>query len=150
MATRIHFEAELTREGLAEVRDDIERLLQSDALSDADARIEWRLPTEAAKRIDQLWPRLGENLRSLLRTGAMDFDDGEEFTLEDLASKLDVASATVKSWHRNLSRSVKRVDREFGEERPVLEGEWSNSDWRMHYRMPPEVRRAIRNKLQTR
>jgi hypothetical protein len=141
MATTIHFETELTREGLEAVRADIERLLSGIGGDGAD--VEWRLPTLAQQRVDQLWPRLGDHLRSLLTASAREFDDAASFTLEDLADKLAVDLKTLKSWHRNLSRSIKRVDRELGSEPPILPGEWSDTEWRMRYRMLPEVRRAI-------
>lgn len=145
MATRIQFDAELTRESLEAVREDIDRLLAGTELPGTD--MQWRIPTVAERQVDQLWPRLGDHLQRLIKVSATDFEDAESFTFEDLAGKLDEEIETVKSWHRNLSRSLKRVEREVGPGLPVLDGSWSDADGRMHYRMPAEMRRAVLAKI---
>ncbi len=56
--------------------------------------------------LDDLWPRLGQSLRNLMRAAA-GFD--QPYTTQDLAKALGSDIRTAKSWRANLGRSLNAV-----------------------------------------
>jgi len=92
-----------------------------------------------------LWDRIGLNSRRFLATAAH-WPAGQEFTFQDLAGEAGESVAQVKSWHRNLRRSMRHVDSARPE--PVLLNKrWA--DDRNHYWLSQEVHLAIREQHPT-
>jgi hypothetical protein len=64
----------------------------------------------ADEKVAEVWGRVGENPRRFLTVTAQTWPDGEEFTMEQAAAVLNVPAKTVRSWHRNLGRTLRQVD----------------------------------------
>jgi hypothetical protein len=95
-------------------------------------------------KVEAVLTRIGDNPRRLLRAAAYDWEDGEEFTLDELAAALGEPAATVRSWNRNLGRTLKQVD-ELHAEPELLPKRWDGQQNR--YRLEPDVRAALRELL---
>jgi hypothetical protein len=150
MAIKIQIEGELTRDGLLRLRQEIDALLES--IGDGPRPVHGpALPPSAAaddeqelayRKVGALWERLGLKTRTFLSTCSLR-PAGQEFTFEDLAAELNESVATVKSWHRNLSRSLRRVEEVYGGQPPLLQRRWG--DDKNYYSLSPEVRQAIQD-----
>jgi hypothetical protein len=92
--------------------------------------------------LDDLWPRVGQNLRKLLKAAAA---FTEPYSTQQLADALGSDVATTKSWRANLGRSLNAVYKsvpsapKFFEEHPQPGGGWLYS---IHpvYRQPIAAR----------
>jgi hypothetical protein len=71
---------------------------------------------------------------------AAEWPEGDEFTMADVARTMDQNEKTVRSWQRNLGRTLRQVDMTLPEPR-LLESRWDGQ--RNNYRVLPEVRDAI-------
>jgi transposase-like protein len=136
---RVTIEVDLSPEGLLQARDAIDRLLAEQERPASVSTGHIRLG-QAQRKVDEVWSRVGGKTRELLSAAASNWEEGEEFTMEDVALALDVPPQTVRSWRRNLGRTLRRVD-EAMPEPPVLVSR-SNGPKNL-YRLPPEVRQAI-------
>jgi hypothetical protein len=135
----------MDRAGLLQLRAEIDRLLEtleprSGEAEDGETSEAEDLQELADRKVSALWERLGLNSRTFLSTCARR-PAGGEFTLQDLADELGQPVASVRSWHRNLSRSLRRVEQRHP--RPaLLQQRWVED--RYHYWLSPEVQLAIR------
>lgn len=137
---KIQIEADYSRPSLERARAEIERLLES--LPSADPVHEQaEADRQAGAKVDALWRRLGINTRTFLSTAAQ-FPEGTWFSFPEIAERAGKPLETIKSWHRNMSRSLKQVEAELGAEPPILEQRWNGE--RNEYSFPPAVRLAIR------
>jgi hypothetical protein len=140
-APKVTIEAELTRDGLLRLRDAIDLLLGNLGDDDnanpvfADLRLK-----QADRKVGEVWGRVGGNTKRFLATAAVNWPDGGEFTMEDVAKALDVSPKTVRSWHRNLGRTLRQVDEQYPSPR-LLQNRTDGA--RNLYHFPPEIRRAI-------
>lgn len=152
MPVTLRFEAGFDRESLMQLRDEIDRLMstlppeptsrreQPEAQSTSPAKppnaqdLAWR-------KVGALWERLGINTRTFLST-CVSWPAGAEFTFEDVAERLGADVKTVRSWHRNLSRSLRGVERQYGPEPPLFHQRWVED--RNRYSLSPEVHLAIK------
>ena len=122
MNSRIHIEAELSRKGLLELREQIDALLGDNGGPANPFTVKVR-QREADSKIQSLWARVGDNARRFLATAAVTWPEGAWFSINDVAELLEVSPKTVRSWHRNLGRSLKSLDTEFPD-LPVLLKRW--------------------------
>jgi hypothetical protein len=136
---RITIEVDLSHEGLLQARDAIDRLLDEQDRPPNKFTEKVRLG-QAQRKVDEVWSRVGDKTRHFLVTAARNWEEGDEFTMEGIASALEVAPKTVRSWHRNLGRTLRQVDEGMPEPRLLLSR--SNGHKNL-YRFPPEVRQAI-------
>jgi DNA-directed RNA polymerase specialized sigma24 family protein len=144
---RITLEVELTREGLAGARDAIDDLLADLGLPEQPIH-PWagKLKRSSAQRdqaqrkVDEVWARVGDNARRFLAVAAQAYGDGDEFTMDEIARHLDRSAKTVRSWHRNLGRTLSKVD-ETMPEPELMPKRWNGTQ--NVYRLTPEVRQAI-------
>jgi hypothetical protein len=136
---RLHIETELSRDALIELRNAITTLLSDEWPAHDPVLLQTR-QVNADRKIAELWSRVGDNIKRFLATGALAWDEGEEFSMEDIARRLDVSPKTVRSWHRNLGRSLRLLDAEYPEPK-ILLSRWDGA--RNRYRFPPETRDAI-------
>jgi len=136
---RMTIEAELSHEGLLELRDAIDSLL-AEIEGPRNPFVEKARQEQAERKVREVWSRVGDNIKTLLAVAAVDWPEGSEFSMNDLAERLDKNPKTVRSWHRNLGRSLRVVDQHHPEP-PLLESRWDGS--RNLYRLLPEVRDAI-------
>lgn len=135
----ITLQAVLTREGLLEVRDAIDALLEGVGHSDASPP-QMTLQARADAKVGQVWARVGPNIKRFLATAAQLTADGRGFTMNDIAVDLGRDPKTVRSWHRNLGRTLRLVDAEIPEP-PLLEHRWEGQQ--NVYRLPEPIRNAI-------
>ena len=97
-------------------------------------------PSEPAdKKVGEVCNRVGDNLRRFLVVTAQNCDC-EGFTMEDAAGALGATAKTVRSWHRNLGRTLRQVDEALPE--PRLMQRRSDGQRNLHW-YDPEVRSAI-------
>lgn len=89
-------------------------------------------------RLAEVWSELGDNTQRLLREAAQNFAAEEEFTLEELGTRMGLPVESVKAIHRNLSRGLRTRGINWND---VLRTRWSGQ--RQHYRLPAEVRDTI-------
>lgn len=136
-APKIIVEATLSREGLLELRMAVDALLRDLGHEDA---VTPHLARAADRKVTEVWSRVGSNIRGMLVTAAITWPDGSEFSMNDLAEALAVPPKTVRSWYRNLGRTLKQVDEAIPEP-PLLTGRWDGG--RNLYTMPSLVRRSI-------
>jgi hypothetical protein len=140
-APKVTIEAELTRDGLLRVRDSIDRLLgnlgEDGSTNPVFAGLRRK---QADRKVGEVWGRIGDNTKKFLATAAVNWPDGGEFTMEDVADALNVSPKTVRSWHRNLGRTLRQVDEQYPSPR-LLQNRTDGT--RNLYHLPPEVRRAI-------
>ena len=136
---RITIEAELSRDGLMAVRDAIDDLIASLGFPPGGTSSSKVRQQRADKKVSEVWARVGGKLKRFLATTAQEFGD-DEFTMDDAASVLQVTPQTVRSWHRNLGRTLRQVDQAIPDP-PLLR---SRSDGHKNlYSYVPEVRYAI-------
>jgi hypothetical protein len=55
------------------------------------------------------------------------------FTWEDLSARMNVKMATLKSWHRSLSKPLNRLGREFPDAPALMDRHWDGQ--RNQYRL---------------
>jgi len=136
MPATFTMQGELSRDGLEAARDQLDELLR--ALTHDPA------PNGAGPLMDRkvraLYGRMGQTTWEFVHGCAEKFEPGSEFTFENLAQRFGQDVGTVKSWHRSASKSINRINEQFGGA-PVFESRWDGS--RQHYRVPAETREAI-------
>lgn len=139
---RLTFETPLTIAGLCQVRDEIDALLANLSDSDANQADDDRVPEEfaIAEKVAELRRRMGHATWLFLYNCADQLPAGESFTFQDISAALGQPVGTVKSWHRSAAKAINPVQREFGGP-PVFEDRWDGT--RQHYKMTPEIRKAI-------
>lgn len=137
---RITIEVDLSRAGLLELRSSLDALLE-DLDSGPSATDEAELALQADRKVGEVWGRVGDNIKRFLTRGAQlnDIHDAE-FSMEDIAQGLRTPVKTVRSWHRNLGRTLRQVDEAIPEP-PFMIGRWDGE--RQQYRFPREIRTAI-------
>lgn len=129
----------LSREGLLTLRDAIDALL-ADANGDTTNLAGKAANSNADRKVDEVWGRVGDNAKRFLAIAARRTTEGGEFSMDDVAQWLDEEPKTVRSWHRNLGRTLKHVDAAIPQ--PLLmESRWTGE--RNVYRLPVAVREAI-------
>lgn len=135
--------AELSRQGLLEVQEAINDLLEGRRSSSAP---KLDSADDLAMRKAQLFHQwAGEKSWEFLQAIAREYEADKEFTFGDLSKALDVDIATVKSWHRSASKPMKRVDKEL-DDSSVVAPKFLSSRWdgvRQHYWMSKDMRNAI-------
>ena len=136
----ITIQATLSRDGLLELRQAIDALLEEvrdERTNPFTAKIMQR---KADKKVGEVWGRVGDNIKRFLSQAAHDTGPGGEFTMNQMAEALGVDPKTVRSWHRNLGRTLRVVDAAIPEP-PLLENRWDGT--RNVYRFPEPIRVAI-------
>jgi hypothetical protein len=137
---RITIEVELSREGLLELRFALDALLR-DLGGDSSEPDRGDLVLQADRKVGEVWGRVGDNIKRFLTLGAqLNNTDDAEFSMNDVADGLETSVKTVRSWHRNLGRTLRQVDEAIPEP-PFMIGRWDGE--RQQYRFPPEIRAAI-------
>ena len=134
--------AELTRQGLLEAKEAIDRILGAQDTS-AEAKPDGSPVEEQKARLFREWA--GDKSWDFIHAIASTYEAHQEFTFEDLSKALGVSVATVKSWHRSASKPMNRVDREL-DKGAVVAAKILNSRWdgvRQHYWMSEEMRSAV-------
>lgn len=136
----ITIEVDLSREGLLELRAALDALLR-DLGANTSETDRGDLVMQADRKVGEVWGRVGHNIKRFLTLGAQlnDVHDAE-FSMEDISQGLRVPVKTVRSWHRNLGRTLRQVD-EAVPEPPFMIGRWDGE--RQQYRFPREIRTAI-------
>lgn len=135
---RITIDANLSREGLLELRDAIDVLLGADEAESAGLGGIVRR-RRAERKVAEVWGRVGPNIRNFLLHAA-NWPDDREFTMTDIAEEMGTGPKTVRSWHRNLGRTLRHVEETMPEPKLLLY-RWDGAQ--NLYRMPPEVRSAV-------
>jgi hypothetical protein len=137
-AISFRIEGELTRANLVKARDQLGELLDDSPAQTSDAKGDGDLP---ARKVEALWDRSPSPASwNFLHEAAHRYDD-EEFTFLDFAKDLEESDATVKAWHRNLSRSIKPVNEALGADPPFMEERWDGT--KQHYRIPNSIREPV-------
>lgn len=149
MNTGITFHAQYSRSSLEEVRRAVEQLLATLPTEGASvgAAPQAREASDTAEaglakqKADRLRQHLSSTLRDFLKNLADNHDPRETFTWDDIAERMGKDLKTVRSWHRILSRPMKRIDADLGREPRLFHSNWDGR--RNHYRMTEEWREAI-------
>lgn len=137
---RITIEVDLSRAGLLELRSALDALL-GDLDNGPSATDEAELVLQADRKVGEVWGRVGDNIKRFLALGAQLNDAHDaEFSMEDIAQGLRTPVKTVRSWHRNLGRTLRQVDEAIPEP-PFMIGRWDGE--RQQYRFPSQIRTAI-------
>lgn len=152
--------AEFTREGLLELRKQLDELMLQapsgavQSLGEIAVAEERAATLMASDKVSAIRNHLGEASWRFLRTCAEEFNDGDEFNLEFVADAMhddpelsdEAMLAKVKAYHRNVTRSEKKVNGYLAPGvPPLLESRWDGG--RNWYTMPAEVRKAIRGEI---
>jgi hypothetical protein len=137
---RVQIEVDLTREGLLGLRAQLDALLRDLGGPNSEEQRDSDKALQADRKVGEVWGRVGENIRRLLSLGAQLNIDDHEFSMDQLAQGLGSSAKTVRSWHRNLGRTLRQVDAAMPEPAFML-SRWDGR--RQQYRFLPEVRRAI-------
>jgi hypothetical protein len=143
---RITIEAELSREGLLSLRDAIEALLTDGDGLPLNPWVKKARQRQADQKVGEVWGRVGDNIRRMLAAAA-EWPPGREFTMGDLADVLEVDPRTVRSWHRNLGRTLRAVDEKHPE--PSLMPARSDGVRKLYW-LEPDTRQAIQNRVMPR
>jgi hypothetical protein len=137
---RITIEVDLSRAGLLELRAALDTLLGDLADSTSKTDEPDRM-LQADRKVGEVWGRVGENIKRFLALGAqLNEAHDAEFSMEDIAQGLRTPVKTVRSWHRNLGRTLRQVEDAIPEP-PFMIGRWDGE--RQQYRFPREIRAAI-------
>ena len=133
MPTQITLLTELSREKLLELRDEIDALLGPPGGA-SDVATGDQVATATDESLDQmaarLESRLNGDIRDLVKYIVRNHADGQ-FTWDEVAAGMKKGVATVKSWHRSLSKPLNRLSREFPSVPPLIKS--ANYDGRNHY-----------------
>jgi hypothetical protein len=105
-------------------------------------------PAGAAKgMIDKLFPRLGGNLRTVLEVVAAK-PVGFVYTIETLADELNLPYASLRAkLNGGLRRSWVGVSRELPVAPEIFDWNWIEEEGHFEFRMKPEVREAILDRV---
>lgn len=97
----------LSRQGLLDLRDSIDVLI-ADTSADTTNLAAKVVDSNADRKVSEVWERVGANAQRFLTTAAHKTAPGQEFTMSDVATWLDKEPRTIRSWHRNLGRTLKQ------------------------------------------
>jgi len=143
MPTQVTFQTELSIESFRTLRDELTALI-----GDQPASVSSTLPTTAPPVPDDFlidargfYERLSPKLQSLVHH-LVTRPEGVRFTWEEVAADMDRPIATVKSWHRSLSKPLNRFRRDHPSAPPMLAGHWDGV--RNVYTVDPRWRAALR------
>ena len=142
MCATVTITAELSRQGLLEVKEAIDGLLERRRLPSAPEPESGDLARRKAQLFHE-WA--GERSWDFLYTIASTYEAQQEFTFDDLSRTFGEDVGTVKSWHRSASKPMKRVDWKL-DDSSVVAPKFLSSRWdgeRQHYWMSEDMRDAI-------
>ena len=144
MPTQITITTELTREGLHTVRDEIDALLAGGATL-ASLPVAPAATTAATGTLDslaiELKAPLSSSLKRLVRA-LVDNYVGTTFTWDDVAKAMKADEASVKSWHRSVSKPLNRIATANPLAPRLLSRSWDGS--RNHYTINRDWAEAIK------
>jgi hypothetical protein len=128
---------ELSEQGLLNAKAELEELLARQGLPTIVGN-----PEEvAARKACALAQRAGDTTWRFVSRVAHGYEPEHEFTFEDLRSVFSVTVESIKSWHRNMARTAKSIDKEMGAEPRFFEARWDGA--RQHYWLTDVMREAL-------